>query len=87
MSLENLKNQSKPQLIKLIEKLSEENTALKELHKIMATTNERLVKLEREQNKSLQYSRRDSVEISGIPSTIHHDDLERKLSKILIRRR
>ena len=48
----------------------------------MEAMNDRLVKLEHEQNKSLQYSRRDSIEISGIPSNIRQKDLEGKVIKI-----
>ena len=81
MSHENLKKQSKAQLIQLIEKLSEENAALKEIHSFMDATTKRLVKIEREQNKALQYSRRDSIEISGIPPTVSQDVLEDEVVK------
>ena len=41
-----------------------------------------LDKLECEQNKSIQYLRRDSIEISGIPANIRHNALESKVIKI-----
>ena len=82
MPAENLKNLSKGQLIEKIRKISEENNVLKEIHRVMEATTTRLVNLEREQNKMLQYSRRDSVEISGIPSTITQDNLEKEVIKV-----
>ena len=39
-------------------------------------TNERLEDLEREQNRNLQYLRRDTIEISGIPANIDDKHLE-----------
>ena len=59
------------------EVLSTENTVLKQMNIFMEQTNKRLEKLERDQNLSAQYSRRDSIEISGIPSHISTDNLER----------
>ena len=62
--------------------LSAENIALKEMNTFMEQTNRRLEKLEREQNLHAQYSRRDSIEISGIPSQIRTEELEREVIKI-----
>ena len=78
----NLNNKSKSQLMDLVKSLTSENTALKEIVRIMESTNERLEKLEREQNKSLQYLRRDTIEISGIPSEIHQNELEKEILKV-----
>ena len=47
--------------------LAAENDMYKELQLYMETSNKRLEKLEREQNKHIQYSRRETVEISEIP--------------------
>ena len=78
----NLNSKSKSQLVGLVKSLMNENAALKELFKVMEATNERLERLEREQNKSLQYMRRDTIEISGIPTSIRQDDLEGEVQKI-----
>ena len=42
----------------------------------------RVEKLERHQNKNFQYLRRDSIEISGIPANISHNDLEDEVIRI-----
>ena len=78
----NLLNKSKKQLIEMIEQLSDENTVLKEFHSFMVATNERFVLLEKSLNKSLQYSRRDTIEISGIPLQVSHYKLEDEVIKI-----
>ena len=66
----------------MIKNLSSENAVLKELQKYMEETNNRLEKLEREQYKSLQYSRRDTIEISGIPQPIRQNEFEKEVIKI-----
>ena len=48
----------------------------------MNQSNERLEKLEREQNRHIQYQRRNTIEITGIPSTVKQDDLEEQVVKI-----
>ena len=78
----NLGNKSKAQLIELVKKLSAENEILKEVHRHMEITNTRLEKIEREQFKQQQYSRRDTVEICGIPSTILQENLEKEVVQI-----
>ena len=48
----------------------------------MESTNKRLDKLEREQNMSLQYTRRDTIEITGIPENVVSQKLEEEVLKI-----
>ena len=48
----------------------------------MEATSKRLEELERAQYKSQQHSRRDSTEISGIPTTVQQKDLEAEVIKI-----
>ena len=72
----------KKELIELVNTLTTENAILKGLQAYMETSNARLTKLEREQNKHLQYNRRNCIEISGIPSTIDQGNLEEEVIKI-----
>ena len=87
--LGDLGKKTKDQLIELIKNLSNENAALfnensvlKEIQSHIETTDKRLEKLEREQNKHLQYTRRNSIEVTGIPTTVRHTDLEGEILKI-----
>ena len=80
--LKNLTNKSKKDLIELVKKLAEENAVLKDVQKFMETSNKRIEKLEREQNQTLQYMRRDSIEISGIPDSVSQKDLKAEVVKI-----
>ena len=48
----------------------------------MEATNKTIEKLEKEQNKSLQYLRKDSIEIAGIPVRIKDEDLEEEVVRI-----
>ena len=77
-----LHGKSKNQLIEMVKALAQENAVLKEIQSHMEITSKRLEKLEREQNRSLQYMRRDTVEISGIPDNIAQKDLEREVVNI-----
>ena len=79
---ENLNNLKKEKLIQMINDLREENNVLREMHEFMKKTNDRLEKLEREQNKHLQYQRRSTIEITGIPKTVKQADLEDEVIKI-----
>ena len=81
-SLGNLANKSKAQLVAMVNDLANENAVLKEIHKFVELTNKRLEKLEREQNRSLQYNRRNNIEISGIPANIPTNDLEKEVIKL-----
>ena len=78
----NLGGKSKKQLIERVEKLAAENAILKEIQLYMEATNKKIEKLEKEQNKSLQYLRRDSVEIAFIPVQIQYEDLEEEVVSI-----
>ena len=78
----NLNSKSKAQLVDMVKKLTAENAVLKEVQKFMEMTNKRLESLEREQYKMQQYSRRDTIEISGIPTSIEQNGLEDEVIKI-----
>ena len=84
MSLDNsnLNSLTKKELIELINGLRTENSVLKELQTYMNQSNERLEKLEREQNRHIQYQMRDTIEISGIPTSVKQNDLEGEVLKI-----
>ena len=72
---------SNNELIELVMKLKSDLTKVTEdFRKI---TNLRLYHLERNQNLSLQYGRRESFEISGIPETIPGDKLEDEVIEIM----
>ena len=78
----NLSEFTKEELINLVLKLRNENSTLKDDKAFIERTNKRLENLEREQNLSLQYNRRDSVEITGIPGNIENADLEDEVIKV-----
>ena len=80
--IKNLGNKTKNQLMEMVKKLAAENALLIEVQDYMETTNKRLDKLEREQNLSLQYMRRDTIEITGIPADIGNQNLEEEVVKI-----
>lgn len=77
-----LNNLSKEQLIDMVVQLNYENSTLKVEKAFIERTNKRLEDLERQQNLSLQYNRRDSVVISGIPANISDDALEDEAIKV-----
>ena len=74
-----LKDFKKPQLIELIKSLKAENDNLK-VNQV--SVDDRITELERSHYLYLQYGRRNSVEISGIPSTIETENLEDEVIKI-----
>ena len=80
--LKNLGNKTKNQLMEMVKKLAAENALLMEVHVFMESTNKRLDKLEREQNMSLQYTRRDTIEITGIPENVVSQKLEEEVLKV-----
>ena len=84
MSLDNsnLNSLTKKELIELINGLKTENSVLKELQIYINQSNEKLEKLEREQNRHIQYQMRDTIEISGIPTSVKQNDLEGEVLKI-----
>ena len=80
--MSNLKNLSKDKLIEMINQLKVDNEALKVMTELYKQMNDKIVELERQQNLNLQYLRRDTIEISGIPSSVKQDDLEGEVVKI-----
>ena len=82
VSFSPLTNLPKNELINMVLQLQAENAGLVAMMKFMETTNNRMEKLEREQNKSLQYNRRNNIEITGIPTRIKTDALEDEVIKI-----
>ena len=80
MSTDNLADLSKDDLIKIIGNLKGELTKLNE--DFRKVTNLRLYHLERSHNMSLQYNRRESFEIAGIPTTVSSDALEDEVIEI-----
>ena len=67
-------------------KLNDHITELESTLSVTKTVNDRLVErivdLERQVNANSQYSRRDCLEISGIPSSVDNDSLESKVCDI-----
>ena len=83
MSVEaNLNGLNKKELIDLVKNLRTENVALKAMQEFMKQSNDRLERLEREQNRHIQYQRRNTVEISGIPTAVKQDELEKEVCRI-----
>ena len=85
MTQESLQSMEAQEVISLVLVLKEENDKLK-IHLNPIAVNkyeERLVKIEREINLCQQYSRRDTIEIAGIPSDTHDDYVEDECLKIL----
>ena len=62
--------------------LNSRNTELNEIKSYMEATNKRIEALERQQNSTLQYYRRDTIEISGIPESVKQEDLEDEVLRI-----
>ena len=66
----------------MVKELRTENLVLKELQAYIKLTNERLVILERAQNREIQYQRRNTIEIAGIPTSVKQEELEAEVVKI-----
>ena len=66
----------KNELIDLVLQLQTEKDALKEEKESLQKITSRVVELERSQYLYEQYARRESIEISGIPTSVKTDDLE-----------
>ena len=77
--LTTLKDFKKPQLCELVMSLKKENDALKS-HQ--GNVNDRLCELERSHYLYLQYGRRNSIEITGIPDNIDTERLEDEVIKV-----
>ena len=78
---DDLMNMEKSVLVEMIEELKYDLSKANE--DFMRITNLRLYLLERNQNMALQYNRRESFEISGIPQEIHQDKLEDEVLEIV----
>ena len=61
---------SKEKLLEMFVSLKDECVALKEMDAYRQKMEKRMEEIEREQFKSSQYSRRDTIEITGIPGDI-----------------
>ena len=72
----NLEELSREELVVMVQNLQKRNRELE------VKVDKRLEILERVQNSSLQYLRRDSVEISGIPDTVPQAQLEDEVIKL-----
>ena len=74
-------------LQKTVNELREQNTQLESSISIAKNVNDQLLlrieHLERQSNASAQYSRRECLEISGLPSDVKDEDLEGKVIEIL----
>ena len=81
LTAENLEALDKQQLIKMVMDLSTSIIKLQEDYKRVIDF--RLYNLERSVNLNHQYLRRDSIEISGIPSTVTDDKVEDEVIEIL----
>ena len=66
----------KTELIELVLQLQTEKDTLKEERESLQLITSRVVQLERSQFLYEQYARRESVEITGIPTSVKIDDLE-----------
>ena len=73
---------SKEKLVEMFLSLKGECVALKEMDNYRQKMEKRTEEIEREQFKSSQYSRRDTIEITGIPGDISNDALEDEIIRI-----
>ena len=74
-------NTPKPKLVELIATLQLENSTLNMVN-TMDSMNQRLIDIERKQNLSAQYGRRNCIELTGIPSSVPDQNLENEVIKI-----
>ena len=73
-----LNNMSKIELIQMVVELKK----IVDLKDFQADTEKRMNDIERRQNLAEQYSRRDSIEITGIPKNINVKDIEGEVIKL-----
>ena len=59
-----------------------ENEELKKMQAFITKQNERIERLERSHYSNLQYQRRDTVEITGIPDSVTQNELKNEVVKI-----
>ena len=79
---DSLSKKNKKDLVALILSLQEENTELRRYSEFVTEVAKRMESLERRQNLSEQYNRRENIEISGINVNVKHEDLEKTVIKI-----
>ena len=72
----------KPQLVEIILELQKEKTSLKAQACNNDGITDRITDLERSHYLYLQYGRRSTVEITGIPEEVEHNDLEKHVIAI-----
>ena len=72
----------KPQLVEIILELQKEKNSLKLQSNNIGEISDRSTDLERSHFLYLQYGRRSSIEISGIPPEVEQNDLEKHVIKI-----
>ena len=77
-----LDRMKKNELIDLVIQLQAEKEAIKEEQKQLVDLNKRVIELERSQYLYEQYGRRESIEISGIPTTVTIERLEEEVIKV-----
>ena len=90
MEIENLRNKSKADLIKIIHEkddaiqlLSERIDKLESLFKAQSSS-DKIIELERELYAHQQYSRRETLEFVGIPRDIEGRDIEKKIVELCV---
>ena len=80
---EKLQSFKKNELIEIIKELNKEKQHLKaQLLDNRSDIEGRITELERSHYLYLQYGRRESVEITGIPDTVEQKDLEEEVIKV-----
>ena len=79
---ETLNKLTKNDLINLVLQLNAEKQAMEEERKLLHEINIRVIALERSQYLHEQYGRRESVEITGIPTTVGIHNLEDEVIKV-----
>ena len=77
-----LNNFKKAELVELVVQLQKEKEILQTESKFMKNISQRVTELERSHNLYLQYGRRESVEISGIPTDVKDEDLEEAVLRV-----
>ena len=82
LSNEDLTKLSKEKLVELVLSLKDECRSLRETQEYHEKLDKRMEALERQQNMNLQYLRRDTIEIHGIPGSIKNEQLEDEVMRI-----
>ena len=72
----------KPQLVEMILELQKEKNLLVSQAKSLSVIEDRVTELERSHHLYLQYGRRNSIEVSGIPEDVQQNDLEKHVIDI-----